>query len=191
MPEQTNNTTPLRAMRGPGQRLTEAERETIQEKFLLALSKTANIRAACRAAGINRSTVYYWQEHDTEFSMRFNIANQEANDLLLAAAWERGVKGTEKPVVSMGKQVYVEKLVRNRVEKQPLMERVYSDSLLALLMKARMPEFRDKQQVDLHTSNTKDLQAVQEAIVQALSPYPEASVAVAAALAEMEKARGN
>lgn len=191
MSEQFNNSTPLRAMRRPGQHLTEAEREAIQEKFLQVLSKTANIRAACKAAGIDRRMVYYWQEHDTEFSMRFNIANQEANDLLLAAAWERGVKGTEKPVVSMGKQVFVTKTVKGKKIEQPLMEQVYSDNLLALLMKARMPEFRDKQQVDLHTNDVKDLQAVQEAIAQALSPYPEASVAVAAALAEMEKARGN
>ncbi|SRR6266567_2967011 len=191
MPEQFNNSIPPRAIRRPGQHLTEAEREVAQEKFLQVLSKTANIRAACKAIGVDRGTVWYWQEHDAEFSMRFNIANQEANDLLLAAAWERGVKGTEKPVVSMGKQVFVEKKVRDRIEKKPLMERVYSDNLLALLMKARMPEFRDKQQVDLRTNDAKDLQALQDAIAQALSPYPEASIAVAAALAEMEKARGN
>lgn len=191
MSEQFRSSAPLRAMRRQGQHLRDDEREAAQEKFLEILSKTANIRAACKVVGIDRNMVYYWQEHDAEFSMRFNIANQEANDLLLAAAWERGVKGTEKPVVSMGKQVFVEEHVHGKVVKKPLMERVYSDNLLALLMKARMPEFRDKQQVDLHTNNTKDLQALQEAIAQALLPYPEAAQAVAASLAEMEKARGN
>lgn len=191
MSEHLDNLTPPRAMRRPGQHLCDDEREAIQEKFLQILSRTANIRAACKAAGISRPMVYYWQEHDAEFSMRFNIANQEANDLLLAAAWERSVKGTEKPVVSMGKQVFVTKKVKGKEVEKPLMERVYSDNLLALLMKARMPEFRDKQQVDLHTNNTKDMQALQEAIAQALLPYPEAGVAVAAALTEMEKARGN
>lgn len=149
MSKQTNNPTPPRAMRRPGHHLTEAEREAIQEKFLKTLSMTANIRAACLAVGIDRSTVYYWQEHDDPFSLRFTIANQEANDMLLAAAWERGVKGVEKPVVSMGRQVFVTETVDGKEVAKPLMERVYSDSLLSLLMKARMPEFRDKQAVEL------------------------------------------
>lgn len=127
------------------------EREATQEKFLKALSMTANIRAACMAAGIDRSLVYYWQEHDTEFSLRFNVANQEANDLLFAAAWERGVKGYEKPMVSLGRPVFV--------DGKPLMEKVYSDSLLSLLMKARMPEFREKQSIDVQANVTGSLQS--------------------------------
>jgi len=128
--------------------MSKDEREATQEKFLRTLSMTANIRVACMAAGIDRSLVYYWQEHDSEFSPKFQRANAEANDLLLAAAWERGVKGVEKPVVSMGRQVFVKEKVNGKEVEKPLMERVYSDNLLSLLMRARMPEFREKQQVE-------------------------------------------
>lgn len=149
MPKKLDNSTPTRTIRRPGQKMTKEERLATQEKFLKVLSMTANIRAACMAAGIDRSLVYYWQEHDTEFGMKFNIANTEANDLLFAAAWERGVKGVEKPVVSMGRQVFVEGVGEDGNKKmKPLMERVYSDSLLSLLLKARLPEFRDKQHID-------------------------------------------
>jgi hypothetical protein len=135
MPEDSTTPTPLR-IRRHGQRMNAKERKTVQEKFLQSFSRTANIRAACLAAHIDRSTVYYWQEHDTEFSLKFNVANEEANDLIRAALWRRGVEGVETYVISMGKAVYV--------DGKPLMEREYSDNLLALLAKARMPEFRDK-----------------------------------------------
>jgi hypothetical protein len=158
-------------MRRPGQHLTKAEREAIQEKFLKTLSMTANIRAACMAAGVDRSTVWYWQEHDDSFSMRFNIANQEANDLLFAAAWERGVKGTERPVVSMGRQVFVTVRENGKEVEKPLMERVYSDSLLSLLLKARLPEFRDKQQVE--HSGSIDVGGAKELLLQKLEQLKE------------------
>ena len=105
---------------------------------------TANVRAACMSAGVDRSTVYYWQEVDTEFSLKFNIASEEANDVIRAELFRRAVQGYEKPVVSMGKMVYH--------DGKPLTERVYSDSLLSLLAKSRMPEFRDKQSMDLNAT---------------------------------------
>lgn len=96
-------------------------------------------------AGISRNTVYAWQERDTEFSLKFNVAEQEANDVIRAELHRRAVQGYEKPVVSMGKAVYDK-------DGKPLTERVYSDQLLGLLAKSRMPEFRDKQQIE-HTGN--------------------------------------
>ena len=106
------------------------------------------------AAGIDRSTVYAWQEHDEQFSLRFKQAEAEANDILLAEAWRRGVQGYKRPVVSMGKQVYV--------NGEPLMEPVYSDNLLALLMKARMPQFREKNAITVNTILPKEYVNVPE-----------------------------
>src|SRR4051812_714590 len=62
--------------------LTAGERVIAQNKFLRTFSMTANVRASCMVAKINRSTVYYWQEHDEAFSFQFEIATQEANDLI-------------------------------------------------------------------------------------------------------------
>ena len=130
--------------------MSATERKQAQEVFLQSFSMTANVRAACMKAGIDRSTVYRWQEHDTEFSVRFKQAELDANDLIRGELFRRAVQGYEKPVVSMGKQVFVEEELPNgKKVYKPLMERVYSDNLLSLLAKARMPEFRDKTTITL------------------------------------------
>jgi hypothetical protein len=145
MPDNFNTSTPYTHKRRQGQRLTKEQRIAVQEKFLKSFSMTANIRAACMSAGIDRSLVYYWQEHDETFSMRFNIAEQEANDVIRAELFRRAVQGYEKPVVSVGKVVYDK-------DGKPMTERVYSDTLLSLLARSRMPEFREKQSVDLNAT---------------------------------------
>src|SRR6266568_2279991 len=103
MPEHSNRPTPTRAMRRQGQRMTKQERQAAQEKFLKSFSMTANVRAACMAAGIDRSMVC---EEEPVF---------DAKGMPLLDA-----KG--KQIVKRGK---------------PIMEPEYSDSLLALLAKAR------------------------------------------------------
>jgi hypothetical protein len=134
MPENTNTPTPQRTRR-QGQRIKKAERTAIQDKFLEAFSMTANVRAACLSAGIDRATVYQWEANDPDFADKFHAAELDANDMIRAELFRRAVQGVEKPVVSMGKVVYQ--------DGKPLMVREYSDSLLSLLAKARMPEFRD------------------------------------------------
>lgn len=189
----SDSMTPYMRKRRPGQRPTAEERKIAQETFLQVFAVTANVRAACMKAGISRNTVYEWQEKDEQFGFKFRQASEDANDLIRGELFRRGVQGYDKPVVSMGKQVFVEEeLPSGKKVYKPLMERMYSDNLLSLLAKARMPEFREKQQFDVNTTNTtKDIQAIHEAIAQALSSYPEARLAVASALAEMEQARGS
>lgn len=127
------------------------EREQAKEQFLDAFARTANVLAACQSAGIDRSTVYRWKESDETFLIRFNLASEDANDRIRAELFRRAVQGYEKPVISAGRVVYVEeKLPSGKKVQKPLMERVYSDSLLSLLAKARMPEFRDKQHLDIN-----------------------------------------
>jgi hypothetical protein len=135
--------------------MTPDERQKAKEVFLQAFAMTANVRAACIRAGIDRSQVYRWQEHDETFSMQFKQASEDANDVIRAELFRRAVQGIEKPVVSLGRVVYGK-------DEKPLMERVYSDSLLSLLAKARMPEFRDKQQLE-HTG--KDGTPLQSSVV--------------------------
>lgn len=161
MREQSNSTAPItrNMKRRQGQRLSVEERKEVQRKFLDSFKLNANVTLACMQAGIDRSQIYRWQEHDEMFAQEFKQAELAANDMLLAAAWQRGVKGTEKPVVSMGKQVFVKVKENGKEVEKPLMERVYSDSLLSLLMKARMPEFRDKQQVDVNANVTGSVQS--------------------------------
>lgn len=162
MPDNSNIPTPYTRKRRQGQKPTKQEKLAIQEKFLKSFSMTANMRAACMAAGVDRSTVYYWQEHDTDFSLRFNIAEQEANDVIRAELFRRAIQGYEKPVVSMGKAVYDK-------DGKPLTERVYSDSLLSLLAKARMPEFKDKQRIEHSGPNGGPIQVNRDPNLQLLT----------------------
>lgn len=138
--------------RGRGKRLNKEERVRLQDKFLKAFSMTANVRAACMSAGIDRSTFYAWQEHDETFALRYHQAEAEASDVVRAEIWRRGIQGVEKPLVSMGKLVYDE-------QGKPMTVREYSDALLTLLAKARMPEFREKQQVDAHITHNGAIDA--------------------------------
>jgi hypothetical protein len=144
MAEKSNTTTSLRALsakkRRRGQRMTAEERDQAKQKFLDSFKLNANLTLASMQAGVDRSQIYRWQEHDDQFAAAFREAELAANDMLLAAAWQRAVKGVEKPVVSMGKQVYV--------DGKPLMERVYSDTVLLRLMSWRIPGFSEKTQVE-------------------------------------------
>lgn len=123
--------------------MTKEERKVAQDRFIKAMENTANVRAACMQAGIHPSTIYQWAEHDTEFGIRFREANTAANWVLFGEAWRRALQGEEEYVVSNGKLVY-------GPDGKPLTKRVKSDRMLELLLKARLPEFREKQQVE-HT----------------------------------------
>lgn len=142
MSKKSDSATPHTRTRRSGQKMTPQEREQTKERFLEAFGRTANVLAACHAAGIDRSTVYRWKEIDNTFLIKFNLASEDANDRIRAEMFRRGVQGYDKPLTSMGKAVYDK-------DGNPMMERVYSDMLLSLLAKSRMHEFREKQQVEL------------------------------------------
>ena len=137
-----SDTTTLKKRRRRGQRLEDEQRTAAQELFLASFAQTANFTAACRHAGIDRSTAYRWQEHDETFMLRYQQAEAEANDVIRAAIFRRAIQGIDKPLHYQGR------LVKDENGK-PATVKEYSDTLLIFLAKARMPEFRDKQQVEL------------------------------------------
>lgn len=127
--------------RRPGQKLTRAETEQKQAQFLKSFASNGNVRIACAAAGIDRSTVRNWEEHDETFSMQYNLAKEDVNDAIRAEIFRRGMFGDEEYVTGFGKVVYH--------EGKPLTIRKKSDTLLMFHARARMPEYRDKQDIDL------------------------------------------
>lgn len=137
----SSNTHIRTSPRGQGQRLTKDERQLLQEKFLKSFSMTANVRAACMATGIDRSTIRKWEEVDEAFAIRYKEAKEDADDLVRAELQRRALHGYEKPMVSWGKVV-------TDKDGKVVTEKVYSDNLLALLARARLPEFREKQSID-------------------------------------------
>jgi hypothetical protein len=72
------------SIRVKGQRIRVNQRKETQEKFLKSFASNGNVRAACMAAGIDRSTVHYWNEHDQDFNMRYNLAKEDVNDTIRA-----------------------------------------------------------------------------------------------------------
>lgn len=123
--------------RRQGKKFTKAERTKVQTVFLATFSNTANIRASCMQAHIDRSTFYQWLNADPEFAEKYAEAEQDANDMIRAEYVRRAVKGVDEPVVSAGRLVYIS-------DGQPLTIKKYSDSLLASLAKVRLPEFNEK-----------------------------------------------
>lgn len=178
--------------------MNDAEQAQVKKNFLEAYAATGNILLSCRNAGISRTTFYNWQEQDEDFSFKFHQAERDFADLVLAEFVQRAVHGYQKPVISMGKMVYedvplldqhgnqvIDELGRPIVvDRKPLMERVVSDNLLAMAVKKHFPEYREKQQVDINTTNINtQVQELYKAISEALEPYPEARIALAERIA--------
>jgi len=148
--DKRNSATPKR--RRSGQRPSPAEKRLAQDVFLRTFADNANLRAACKAAGVDLSTVYRWQEHDETFSFRFKQAEADANDVIRAAIYQRGLQDVDKPLHFNGRMV-TEEVPDPQHPGQMMQRRVtvkeYSDTLLIFLAKSRMPEFRERQQVDI------------------------------------------
>ncbi|SRR6266704_265306 len=106
-----------------------------QRIFLQAYSEQANVLVAAQAAGIHRTTVYDWLEHDEDFFFAYNQAKEDAKDVLRAEIYRRGKEGWDESTYEMGVLI---KTVRK-----------YSDTLLIFHAKALMPEYREKQQLDV------------------------------------------
>jgi hypothetical protein len=130
------------SVRSKGSRPTKEERQEAQGRFLKAFASNGNVRAACMVAGIDRSTIHYWAEHDEQFSMQYNLAKEDVNDAIRAEIYRRGMFGEERYVVSQGKLV-------QGSDGKPLTIREKSDTLLIFHAKSRMPEYREKQQMEL------------------------------------------
>jgi hypothetical protein len=108
------------------------------DDFLLALQDTANIKAACQAAKVGRSTVYRRRDSDEIFATAMAGALDEAIDDLELEARRRAKDGVtrEEGVFYKGQQVATKSITE------------YSDVLLMFLLKAHRPEkYRDRVEV--------------------------------------------
>lgn len=117
--------------------MTPEQRAAVQDLFLDAFGKTGNVRLSCMKAGIHRSTIYEWQEHDETFALRFKQAEREVEDVLEGEALRRAVHGVQKPLVSMGRVV-------TDASGSPITITEYSDTLLVKMLAARHHLYGDK-----------------------------------------------
>lgn len=114
-------------------RLDEPEGQAL---FLEVLQYTGSQRAAMDAVGIvSRQTVEKHLKASPDFAERYECAVNRHRDAIYMAAYERSVHGYLKPIIGG----------RNKDE-IVAHERVYSDSLTALLLKRHYEEFRQADQ---------------------------------------------
>lgn len=93
-------------------------------RFLRVLLKTGCLLDACRAVGIAPKTAYRHQESDPRFAHNCRVALRMSEAPLELAAWQRAIEGVDREF-ACGGQVHV--------------RRIYSDSLLRLLLQGSNP----------------------------------------------------
>lgn len=139
--------------RREGQRPTAAEKKQIQETFLEAFMQYGNLTMACKAADIKRWTIYDWRDTDEVFGKRYREAEEIVNDTIRQEIFRRAVEGVNKPMHFQGQLVQRKVVDENGKEHyEDVTVKDYSDTLLIFLAKSRMPEFRDRAQVDVHAT---------------------------------------
>jgi hypothetical protein len=135
---------PTRIMRKGGPMTTEQRNEAMAV-FLESLCKDPNISLACDRAGIIRDTAYKWRDKYKEFAKGWEDAIERTRDTARSSIYQRAIIGWEEPVTSMGKVVYDQ-------DGNPLMLHKWSDALANTYAKANLPEFKDKQSIDLNAT---------------------------------------
>lgn len=67
--------------------------------FLAHLSKSANVRASCAAAGVSRKTAYARRRSNSEFASEWNDALEDALDILESIAFKRAAEKSDLLVI--------------------------------------------------------------------------------------------
>lgn len=93
------------------------------DAFLAALAECGILSQAAEAAGVDRATVWRRRQDDEAFAKACDEAIDMAADKLEGEARRRALEGVEEPVYQGGQLIGT--------------KTVYSDSLLALLLKGR------------------------------------------------------
>jgi hypothetical protein len=75
--------------------------------FLTEMAIDANVSRACKAANLDRSSVYQKRLHDPEFAEKWGEALDAFTDRLESEAFRRAVVGHDKPLTHQGKLSYV------------------------------------------------------------------------------------
>ena len=144
------------------------EQREAKDRFLVSLKGDPNVSLACDKAEISRDTAYRWRGNDEAFSKAWDTAIERTRDVARSSIYARGIIGWEEPMVSMGQLVYEYEPVLDDDGKQkddhkgkPLMQRgkqvmvpKWSDSLALAYAKANLPEYKEKQQIDLNAQIT-------------------------------------
>ena len=143
--------------------LSAVQRKEAKALFLEELKRVHNVSFACEHAVISRQTAYTWRDQDEKFAEAWENAVERSKDMARMSIFQRGILGWDEPLVSQGQPVYEYEFVLDERGNQmidskgrPVMKRgalqtihKWSDSLAMGYAKANLPEYKDKQQIDL------------------------------------------
>lgn len=118
--------------------------------FLNALLKTGLRNKAAEISGVTRQSHYLWLKTDDEYVAAYEKVSTMLINNLEDAAYERAVNGVERKIYYKGKEIGTQK--------------EYSDTLLALLLKANMPDkYKEVSKVEM-SGNIGIADALKEAM---------------------------
>jgi hypothetical protein len=143
----SDKVTPISRSWRLGGPMTPAQRKEAKALFLESLKQDPNVSLACDQANIARKTAYQWRELDETFADNWESAIERTKDVARSSIYQRGVLGWDEPVVAQGRVAMDEHDNRLLIHK-------WSDSLAALYAKANLPEYKEKQTIDLNAQIT-------------------------------------
>ncbi|GAC1668390.1 MAG: hypothetical protein PVS3B3_38870 [Ktedonobacteraceae bacterium] len=143
--------------------MSATQRKEAKSLFIEALKQVHCVTMACEHAEISRKTAYEWREKDADFADLWENAVERSRDIARASIYQRGILGWDEPIISMGQVVYDYEPVLNEdgepmsdKKGKPVMRRgsiqtihKWSDTLALGYAKANLPEYKEKQQIDL------------------------------------------
>lgn len=108
------------------------------DAFLSSLENTGVILKACRAANISRVTVWNRRQNDPDFAQRYDDSLKTGALLLEAEAIRRASEGLVRKKFTKGGVPIIDPATGEQY-----VEREYSDTLLAILLRRHIPEYRE------------------------------------------------
>ena len=138
-----------------------------REKVIKEFRRVGRVDLACAAAGVDRTTHYWWMKNDPEYRKSFEEAREEACGLLEDEAVRRAYKGTLRPQAIGGGKV--------------MMVTEFSDQLLMFLLKCRNPKvFGDRREDKVHMDGQLSIAEVLRSRRHAREAAEEAAAKAAA-----------
>ena len=138
--------------------------------FLLSLAETGELRRACLSVDVPVWLLFQWRKKDAQFAEDWATALEAGKTILEAEAYRRAIEGVRKPLFYQGQPIYLHRSVIGEdgepvkdeqgrelrevvrdANGQPVQaaEVTYSDSILMAMLKAHVPAYQDKTNVEL------------------------------------------
>lgn len=162
---------------------TPEQRKEAMELFIEFLKVDSTVILASEYAGINPRTAYRWKDKYSTFAEEWGNAVERTKDVARSSIYTRGILGWDEKAHSNGQVVMEYEAVVDEEGNQrfdekhrplfkggkPLLIRKYSDTLAMGYARANLPEYKEKQQIDLYQHEAeqaeKDKQGDRKSVV--------------------------